>query len=157
MILRGFVALTVATLVTTLLASASSTVFVLRGLVEAGAEIPPSLWLSSIVRDWAGFAFGRSAAVGPGIWPLEFVGLAVAFPVAGLLARTARPLRPLRPLFFAAAGFAAQFALVGGVSTVLQVNLISGTLTIPGLLSFCAAGAAGGLLFAALKPARDAA
>lgn len=154
MILRGFVALTVATLVTTLLASASSTVFVLRGLVEAGAEIPPSLWLSSIVRDWAGFAFGRSAAVGPGIWPLEFVGLAVAFPVAGLLARTARP---LRPLFFAAAGFAAQFALVGGVSTVLQVNLISGTLTIPGLLSFCAAGAAGGLLFAALKPARDAA
>lgn len=145
-ILSYFLALTVGAVIV----SIANTHIVLEGLVGAGAQIPTHVRVDAIGRDLVGF--------GPTLFILLAIGFAIAFPIAGWLARLLGT--GWRRIGFALAGATAVFTLINAI-TLYYGAVLESTITpvasgrdVTGLLVLSIGGAAAGLLFAFLKPAR---
>lgn len=130
--------------------SIANTHIVLEGLVGIGANIPTPVRIEAIQRDLVGF--------GPTLLALLAIGFAIAFPVAGLIARLLG--EGWRRIGYALAGATAVFTLINAI-TIYYNAVLGSTITpvasgrdVTGLLVLSIGGAAAGLLFAVLKPAR---
>jgi len=139
-IVRLIVIFAVSVIVATVLASASSTIFVLGGLADLGAEIAPGEWLSIVVRDIGG--------MGPTYAPLAAGGLLIAFAAAWLVTKI---VPGPRAIAYAIAGAVALVAIVLLMREVLGVTPISGARTALGLIGQALAGLIAGAVFAALS------
>jgi len=132
-----------ATVLLGLTATLLSSVMVLAMLHEIGARFDAAEALAMIGEDLAGF--------GPLYSGLIAVALAVAFLAAAAVTRLARP---LRPVIFAVAGGTAMAVMLTLMEQVFfGVQMVAGARTLAGFLAQVFAGAAAGLVFAALTPA----
>lgn len=137
--LAGFLATAIALAI---LATIAQTGFVLGMLIESGAQIGVGDALFMIFWDLRGLGLLYGAILA--------AGLLVAFLAA---AGVVRLIGSLRAAMFAAAGavcVAVALALMEQV--FFGVQLIAGARTFAGFAVQCLAGAAAGLLFAALTP-----
>jgi hypothetical protein len=126
-------------------ATALSSAMVLAMLTEVGAPLGAGDMARMIIDDLAGF--------GPLYGALIAVALAIAFLAAAVVTRA---VRPLRPVVFAVAGAAAMAVMLTLMEQVFfGVQLVAGARTPPGFLMQAGAGAAAGLVFAALTPAPE--
>lgn len=124
-------------------ATVLSSVMVLAMLVTVGADIGPGEALDHIGFDLAGF--------GPLYSALIAAALAAAFIAAAMVTRL---VKPLRPAVFAAAGAIAMAVMLTLMDQVFfGVQLVAGARTMAGFLAQTGAGAAAGLIYAALTPA----
>ncbi|MFP4518612.1 MAG: hypothetical protein ACLFQ5_04070 [Oceanicaulis sp.] len=131
-----------ATVLLGLAATALSSVMVAAMLIEVGADLGAGDVAGLVAADLAGF--------GPLYGGLIAVALAIAF-LAG--AGVTRLLKPLRPLVFAAAGGVAMAVMLVLMEQVFfGVQMVAGARTLTGFLLQTAAGAAAGLVYAALTP-----
>ncbi|WP_300542823.1 hypothetical protein [Maricaulis sp.] len=147
-VFRTIAAFLAAVLTGTVLVSIANTHVVLQALVRIGASIPTAARLEAIQRDLTGFA--------PTLFVLIFAGFAIAFPVAGILARILG--EGWRRLGFTLAGGGAVAAIMLGI-TAFYGQMLDATITpvassreLTGLLTLCLGGAAAGFLFATLQP-----
>ena len=133
-----------AVLLTTGLACAFSSHFVLWALSDLGVEIGVGLWLATMAGDVVGTA--------PLYGGIIAVALGIAFPVAALIVKMLRRMgvawRGLRPLGFTAGGAAAMLTALFVVYLLVEELPVAGASTSFGLAAQALAGAAGGLLFA---------
>jgi hypothetical protein len=132
--------LAVATLATTVLAITVQSQFVLAGLRALGAPIGIAETLRFTIGDIA----GMTAFYGTKIAPAFLVAFAVT---AWLQPRTPVP----RTLAFAIAGASAIGALLAIILYYKGFHAIAGSRGWAGMVGQCAAGAAGGILFAVLS------
>lgn len=120
-----------------------SSAMVLAMLAETGASFAVGDIAFMIGEDLAGF--------GPLYGGLIAIALAAAFAVGGMVARF---VRPLRVVVFAVAGAAAMTVMLALMEQVFfGVQMVAGARTPPGFLLQAGAGAAAGLVYAALTPA----
>lgn len=138
---RVLLAWLAASAVTTLAASIVQTQFNLHALAGLGVPVPLGLRLQATLSDIAGF--------GPTFAGIALAGLAIALPVAALVASRAP------------AGRAAWMALAGAVAVLTAMLLmrlnfeltpVAAARSPAGLLTLCACGALGGLVAARLLP-----
>ena len=147
---RNVLVYLLALIIGTVLVSIANTHIVLEGLIGAGADVPTHVRIDAIKRDLIGF--------GPPLFALLAIGFAIAFPVAGWLARLLGP--GWRRIGYALAGGAAVFTMINSI-TLYYSFVLDSTFTpvasgrdTTGLLVLSIGGMAAGLLFALLKPAR---
>ena len=148
-LLRTGVSYLAAVLLGTVLVSIANTHVDLQALVRIGAEIPASVRVGAIVRDLGSF--------GPTLGALTAIGFAIAFPVAGLIARW---LGPAWRLFgFALAGAVAIIVMISAITIFYRAVLhslitpVAASRQLSGLMTLSLGGALAGLVFARLKPA----
>ncbi|WP_417490616.1 hypothetical protein [Maricaulis sp.] len=147
-IMRTALVFIVAVLVGTVLVSIANTHVVLQSLAAIGADFPAAVRLDAIKRDLLGF--------GPTLFAVVLIGFAIAFPVAGWIARLLG--RPWRRIGFTLAGGAAVACIMIAITAYYGAALhstitpVASSRTLPGLLSLALAGAGAGLLFSLLKP-----
>lgn len=137
--LARFGAWLVAVIVAAGWASVVQTQVNLFDLQALGAEVPFALRMQTTAQDLLGFAplFAAVAAV----------AFALAFPIAGRLARS----RP-RAAWFAFAGLLALVVAIRLVDALTPPPvLIAATRGIPGLLLVCVGGALAGFVYALLR------
>lgn len=139
----------VAVVVGTVLVSLANTHVDLQALARIGAEIPASVRLDASLRDLQGFA--------PTLFALNLIGFAIAFPVAGWMARRLGSGWRL-PGFGLAGGLAVMVTITS--ITLVYRGLLDSTITpvaasreLTGLMTLALGGLVAGLLFAKLKPA----
>lgn len=145
--LRAFVAYLIAAAVTFAAASFAHTQMVLNELAAMGAPVDIGLRFSQAIADMQGLLASGSP---PGIFPaIIAIGLLIAFPVAGLVARLAPG---LRWFVFMVAGAAAIFVIFTALKTSLGTVGLFGARGAIGLALQMGAGALGGLVFTILKP-----
>ena len=144
---RVIVAFLIAAAVTFAAASFAHTQMILNELAAMGAPVTAGLRLSQGIADMAGLLGSGSP---PGIFAaIIAAGLAVAFPVAGLVARIAPG---LRWFVFMVAGAVAMFVVFAALKSTLGTVGLFGARGTMGLALQMGAGALGGLVFSALKP-----
>ncbi len=143
------IAFIVAWLAGTLIVSIANTHVGLAALTGIGAEIPTGVRIDAIMTDLVNF--------GPVLAILTLIGFAIAFPVAGFIARALGP--GWRRIGYTLAGAVAVFAIINGI-TVYFNSMLDSTITPvasgrdwSGLLTLSLGGAAAGLLFSVLKRA----
>lgn len=144
---RVLIAYVIATAVTFAAASIAHTQMVLNELAAMGAPVSGGLRLSQSVADMVGLLASGSP---PGIFvAIIAIGLIVALPVAGLVARLAPG---LRWFVFMVAGAIAMFVIFTALKALLGTVGLFGARGMVGLALQMGAGALGGLVFTALKP-----
>jgi hypothetical protein len=145
--LRALIAYLIATAVTFAAASFAHTQMVLNELSAMGAPVDAGVRLSTALSDMIGLLAAGSP---PGIFPVIIaIGLLVAFPAAGLVARLAPG---LRWFVFMVAGAIAIFVIFTALKSALGTVGLFGARGTMGLALQMGAGALGGLVFSALKP-----
>lgn len=138
--IRLILAFVITVAVTSALAVAASSQFVMAGLRGLGAEIGAAEMLRVMAHDVAGMA------------PLYGMFIAAALLLGFLLTGFLWPrVRLSRTLSYAIGGAAAIAAMQLIMSAVLGVNMVAGARTAAGFAVQCAVGAAAGLVFAALS------
>lgn len=138
MILRLILAFLAAVVVTSALAAAASTQFVLAELSRLGIEIGIGDRLTMTGQDVVG--------MGQTYVPVVAVGFLLAFGVAALVIRY---LLPDWTVFgYTLAGFTAILAIILIMIAVFGLVPLAGARSTAGILSQCLAGALGGYLFA---------
>ncbi len=142
-LLRYLLAFVAAVLCASLLGSVVSTQFVIAALAGIDVEVSLATRLSMSVRD-----FG----ILPTLVPALAACLLPGFLIAGICARL---LGGSRPAWFVIAGATAVIAELLIMQAVLGLMPIAGARTLPGLLSFGLAGAAGGWMFVRLAGGTD--
>lgn len=138
MILRLMLAFLMAVVVTSALAAAASTQFVLAELMRLGIEIDIGDRLRMTGQDVIG--------MGQTFVPVVAAGFLVAFAVAALVIRYLLP--GWAVLGYTLAGFTAILAIILIMISVFGLVPIAGARSIGGMLAQCLAGAAGGYVFA---------
>jgi len=136
----------VAAAVASVLGSIVQTQFNLAAVAALDGPVPIGLRIETTLRDIAGFA--------PGLALIVATGFAIAFPVAASLARRWAPGAIVRAALYGLAGGAAVWAAIFLMNTLLPMTPVAATRQAAGLMLMVAAGAAGGITFAALVPAR---
>jgi hypothetical protein len=145
--LRAILAYLVASAVTFFAASAAHTQMILNELAAMGAPVDMALRLSQSLADMSGLLASGSP---PGIFAIIIaLGLVIAFPLAGLVARLAPG---LRWFVFMVAGAVAMFVIFTALKSALGTVGLFGARGAMGLALQMGAGALGGLVFALLKP-----
>lgn len=146
MLIRTVFAWLAAVVVTTVLGITASTQFVIAGLESIGLAVPMADRLSMTAADIAGMAPLYGAIIA--------VGLAIAFVIAGYVAMLAPS---LRWFVYVVAGASALLAVLVLVETLLGQQGVAGArlneFGIWGYAAQKAAGAAGGLVYALVRPA----
>jgi hypothetical protein len=140
--LRILFAFIAAVVVTTVLATAASTQFVLAGLVHLGANIALGTRLETTLHDIAG--------MGPLYGALILIAFATAMAVAGLVVRYALP--AWRAIGYPLAGAVAMLTTLYLLESVLGMMPIAGARTTAGFVVQVLIGAVGGWLFLVLLP-----
>lgn len=145
--MRIVIAYLIATAVTFAGASFAHTQMVLNELAAMGAPVDAGLRLSQGVSDMLGLLTNGSP---PGIFvAIIAIGLLVALPVAGLVARLAPG---LRWFVFMVAGAIAMLVIFSALKALLGTVGLFGARGTIGLALQMGAGALGGLVFTLLKP-----
>lgn len=145
--MRIVIAYLIATAVTFAAASFAHTQMVLNELAAMGAPVDAGLRLSQGVSDMLGLLTNGSP---PGIFvAIIAIGLLVALPVAGLVARLAPG---LRWFVFMIAGAIAMLVIFSALKALLGTVGLFGARGTTGLALQMGAGALGGLVFTLLKP-----
>tara|TARA_R110002072_G_scaffold27789_16_gene90128 strand:- start:755 stop:1219 length:465 start_codon:yes stop_codon:yes gene_type:complete len=130
------------------LVSIANTHVVLQSLTAVGAEIPAAVRIDAITRDLLGF--------GPTLFAVILIGFAIAFPVAGWVARLLG--KSWRRIGFTLAGGIAVACIMLAITAFYAEALhstitpVASSRTLPGLLSLALGGAGAGFLFSLLKP-----
>ncbi len=138
--IRLILAFVITVAVTSVLAVAASSQFVMAGLRGLGAEIGGGEMARVMVHDVAGMA------------PLYSMFVAAALLLGFLLTGFLWPRVKLpRPLSYAIGGGAAIAAMLLIMGAVLGIMMVAGARTPLGFAAQCAVGAVGGLIFAALS------
>lgn len=144
---RKILSYAAAVLLTTVLACAFSSHFVLWALsADLGVEIGVGRWLATMAGDVLGMGplYGGIVAVAFGI------ALPVAALIVGTLCRAGVAWLGLRPLGFAAGGAAAMLTALFVIRLLLEESPVAGARTPLGLAAQALAGAVGGHLYARL-------
>lgn len=130
------------------LVSIANTHVVLQSLTAVGAEIPAAVRIDAITRDLLGF--------GPTLFAVILIGFAIAFPVAGWIARLLGT--SWRRIGFTLAGGIAVACIMLAITAFYAEALhstitpVASSRTLSGLLSLALGGAGAGFLFSLLKP-----
>lgn len=144
---RVIVAFLIAAAVTFAAASFAHTQMILNELAAMGAPVSAGLRFSQGISDMMGLLGSGSP---PGIFAaIIAIGLAVAYPVAGLVTRLAPG---LRWFVFMVAGAIAMFVIFTALKSALGTVGLFGARGTVGLVLQMGAGALGGLVFSVLKP-----
>lgn len=138
-VIRLFIALIGAVIATSLLASMSSSQFVVAGLQEVGTVIPIRDRLSMTLSDFA---------ILKALCPIVAVCFLLGFIVAGLANRY---IGGNRTTWYIAAGFCAFIATLLILSAVFQLAPVAGARSNLGMFFMGLAGAVGGWAFANLS------
>ena len=147
-ILRNILIFVLSVLLGSVLVSVANTHVVLQSLAAIGAEIPPAVRIDAIRRDLLGF--------GPTLFVVVLIGFAIAFPVAGWIARLLG--KPWRRIGFTLAGGVAvaciMLAITAFYAQALESTItpVASSRTLGGLLSLALGGAGAGFFFSLLKP-----
>lgn len=148
-IMRTALVFLLSVIVGTVLVSIANTHVVLQALAATGADFSTSVRIDAMQRDLLGF--------GPTLFGVVLIGFAIAFPVAGWIARLLG--KPWRRIGFTLAGGVAVAGIMVAITTYYGMSLhstitpVASSRTLPGLLSLALAGAGAGFLFSLLKPA----
>lgn len=144
---RAVIAYLAAVAVAFAAASFAHTQMILNDLVAMGVPVDLSLRFSQAIEDMVGLLINGAA---PALFPaIIAIGLVVALPLAGLVARLAPG---LRVLVFMTAGAVAMFAIFTALKISVGSVGLFGARGALGLALQMGAGALGGLTFALLKP-----
>ncbi len=143
---RSLFAWLVAAGVAAVLGSIAQTQFNLAAVATLDGPVPAGLRIETTLLDIAGFA--------PGLALIVATGFGIAFPVAARLARRLAPGGIARAALYGLAGGAAVWAAIFLMNTLLPMTPVAATREAAGLMMMVAAGAAGGITFGALVPAR---
>lgn len=146
MILRLILAFLAAVVVTTAVAAAASTQFVLAELSQLGVEIGIGDRLAMTAHDVVG--------MGVTYLPIVGVGFLLAFGVAALVIRYLLPGWSL--LGYSLAGFTAILAIILIMIAAFGLVPIAGARSVAGMFTQCLAGALGGYVFARILVGRRA-
>lgn len=143
--LRGILSYAAAVVLTTVLACAFSSHFVLWALSEVpGVAIGAGRWLAALATDLVGMA--------PFYGGVIAVAFLIAFPVAALIIKGLRLKGVASPRLshvgFTSAGAVAMLAALFILNGLLEVMPVAGARTPAGLAAQILAGAVGGFLFA---------
>lgn len=142
--LRGILSYAAAVVLTTVLACAFSSHFVLWALSDLGVAIGAGRWLATLATDLVG--------MGPFYGGVIAVAFLIAFPVAALIIKGLRLKGVASPRLshvgFTSAGAVAMLAALLILSSLLEVMPVAGARTPVGLAAQILAGVAGGFLFA---------
>lgn len=147
--LRTILVFLLATIVGTLLVSLANTQIILSGLSAVGAEFSTEVRLEAFLQDLAG--------LGPTLAILTLIGFLIAFPIAGYISRLLGP--AWRRTGFTLAGAVTIIVMMVAVKAFYgaimhsTITPIASARETSGLLTLAIGGAAGGFLFALLKPA----
>ena len=133
---RRILALLVAALVTTALASLGHSLFVQAGLTALGTEIPLHVRLGAIFRDFIGLL--------PALGGILLGALLIAFLLAGFLKPRARLLAPFA---YPLAGWAAVALALIAMRLAFGFSPLAGARTASGFFVMSLAGLAGGAVF----------
>lgn len=145
--LRALIAYLIAVAATFAAASFAHTQMVLNELAAMGAPVDAGLRLTTALSDMIGLIANGSP---PGIFVIIIaLGMLIAFPAAGLVARLAPG---LRWFVFMVAGATAMFAIFALLKSQLGTVGLFGARGTMGLALQMGAGALGGLIFSVLKP-----
>lgn len=142
--LRTFLIFIIAYAAGVILVSIANTHVSLSSLTAIGAEIPTGVRADAILTDLVNF--------GPILAILLLIGFAIAFPVAGLIARLLGP--GWRRIGFTLAGATAIIAMVNGITLYYTISLDATVTPLAsgrdwtGILTLSLGGAAAGFLFA---------
>ena len=134
-------------IVGTVLVSIANTHVVLQSIAAVGADFPTAVRIDAMKRDLIGF--------GPTLFAVVLIGFAIAFPVAGWIARLLG--KPWRRIGFTLAGGVAIACIMlaithfYGAALHSTITPVASSRTLPGLLSLALAGAGAGFLFSLLK------
>lgn len=143
--LRLLLAWLLAAALAAVLGSIVQTQFSLAAIAALGAPVPLGVRLLTTLQDLVGFA--------PLLALLTAGGFLPAFLVAALLLRW-WPAQ--RRLLYPLAGAAAMGTILVLMEATLPITAIGAARSLPGVVALVIAGAAGGLAFARLVPARPA-
>jgi hypothetical protein len=141
--LRLLLAWLIAAAVTGVIGSLIQTQSGLAAISALGAPVPAGVRLLTTLQDLAGFA--------PMLALLSAGGFLPAFLVAALLLRW---WPGQRTLLYGLAGAAAMATILLLMDATLPITAIGAARSLPGAAALVLAGAAGGLAFARLAPAR---
>ncbi|MGE0665522.1 MAG: hypothetical protein AB7O49_03090 [Sphingomonadales bacterium] len=139
-VVKLILAWAIAVAVTTALAVAMHSQFVMAGLRDLGAEIGFAESVHVTIHDIGG--------MGPTYGMFVAVALLLGFLLTALLWPR---LRVPRPLGYAIGGAAAIAALLAIMGASLGITVVAGARTPAGFAAQCAVGALGGLVFAVLS------
>lgn len=141
--LRLLLAWLLAAALAAVLGSIVQTQFSLAAIAALGAPVPPGVRLQTTLQDLVGFA--------PLLALLTAGGFLPAFLVAALLLRW-WPTQ--RRLLYPLAGAVAMGTILLLMEAALPITAIGAARSLPGVAALLIAGAAGGLAFGRLAPAR---
>lgn len=132
----------IGTVIAYVIGSVAQSIFVLRELAAAGAELTTGVWLKVIAHDLGSLAFGGKYIWYGGNLAVAFL---VAFPCAILVGRLLK--LPLG-LVAAVAGAVALVTMIEIINYNAPNTLFAGTRGVAGMIAQVIAGGLGGLVFA---------